>query len=216
MDYALVYAFSLSICIAGISAIVRYKEINKVFHPVLWCIWYACLNEILNFILAEYRINTYENNNIYTLGEAILLTVFFKRSGLFKNDSWFIFIVSCCVISWILDNIIFGVLHDNSVYFRIIYSFFIVLMSITAMNKLLLSGTKHIFTNSFFLLYAAFIVYFTYKILIETFWLYGLGASQTVFSKIYYILDYINLLCNLIYALAVLWMKKKIAFTLSS
>ena len=81
-------------------------------------------------------------------------------------------------------------------------------------NRLILDERSGLIKNSVFLITIGFIVFFTYKILIEIFWVYGLNASRDFRVEVYRIMTYINLAINLIYALAVLWIPKKREYTL--
>ena len=114
---------------------------------------------------------------------------------------------------WLIENFLkkFSLFCD---YFAIYYSFIIVLMSITTVNDLIVRSRSRIFTKANFLLCISFIFYFTYQVLIYSFWIYGVGSSRGFLLNVFSIMVYINLLTNLIYALAVLWMPKKLEFTL--
>lgn len=208
------FIFSFSIFIAGIIALVRFKKINKVYYPFLVCIWLACANELLTLILYKFHSNGNVNNNIYILCEAILITLLFKKLGILKTPkNLYQFIIVLLILCWAAEIFIFGKLSEAVIYFRIIYSFIIVMMSVNYLNVLIGSSKKLYFKNSDFLLCLSFILYFTYKILVQSFWLYGLNSGISFLLKISAIMIYINLIANLIYALAVLWMPSKIEYS---
>lgn len=75
---------------------------------------------------------------------------------------------------------------------------------------------KNILKNSIFLICAGFILYYTYKVFVGLFWLYGLNKSMEFTLNIVIIMIYINFITNLIYALAFLWMPTKHRFSLPS
>ena len=217
MNFTLVIIFNFSIFIAAVIAWVRFGRINKVYYPILYCVWLAALNELLSFILVKNGFHTSVNNNIYVLLEALLIISFFKNLVQQpKQIYWYNAGLIAIIIIWIIENIILNKIVGISIYFRIIYSFVIVLLSISTINRLITTVRKNIFRNSIFLLCLAFTIYYTYKILVEAFWLYGLNSSDFFRLQVYRILNYINLFTNLIYALAILWMPKKVAFTLPS
>jgi hypothetical protein len=56
-------------------------------------------------------------------------------------------------------------------------------------------------------------LYFTFRILIRSFWLYGLRSSNEFLMRTFTIEIFINLICNLIIALAVLWMPRKLEYS---
>jgi hypothetical protein len=204
--------------IAAIIALVRFKKISKEYWPIIFCIWAASLNGILNYLLAINGYHNAVNNNIYVLAEALLFFTFFKNMGIFEKvpRSFKIFMGSM-VLLWLWENGVQGKITYVSSLFRITYSFFIVLMSITVINKLMIldmyrpfeMDSRGILRNPVFLICVGAIVFFTFKVLVEIFWLYGLDHSNAFRMKLYDILIYINLVKNGIYALAVLWILPK-------
>lgn len=210
--------WGFSILIVAIIAIVRFRKISKLYWPFIFCVWIASLNEILSYLLVINGHYTSVNNNIYVLAEALLFFTFFKNMGIFKKIPWsFRIFMGSMVLLWLWENGIQGKITYVSSLFRITYSFFIVLMSITVINKLMIldlnrsfeMGSRGILRNSVFLICVGAIVFFTFKMLVEIFWFYGLDHSSAFRVKLYEIVIYINLVVNGIYALAVLWMLPK-------
>lgn len=209
---------SLSIIIAGIIAAIRFKKIGEAFYPFLILVWLASLNEILSCVLMLLDHGTMVNNNIYVLAEALLFTWLFKKLGLFNSrPSLFIILTVTLSITWIWENFFYGSINHLSSWFRIIYSFLIVLMSISILNELIISDINkpleqtgsYLFKNPVLLICIGSIGYFTFKVLVEVFWLYGLSAGREFRIHVFHILMYVNLTANLIYALAILWVPPK-------
>jgi hypothetical protein len=137
--------------------------------------------------------------------------------GIFKKvPVLFYCILTAFGVAWILENFIFGSITRVGLYFRIIYSFVIVLMSVHAINSVITNSRGALIRNCSFLVSIGFIAYYTYKVIVEAFWIYGISSSLQFQMVIYDILIYINVVVNLIYALAALWMPKRQAFTLPS
>jgi len=210
--------FGFSILIAGTIAIIRHDRINRVIFPFILCVWIGSINEILSYFLWEAGHSTLINNNIYVLAEAILFLIFFKNIGIFEKYLWlFGILITGWIGLWFWENLILGKINFVSSRFRITYSFGIVLMGITGINKLMLLdinkpigiNSSNIFKNPVFLICIGSIVFFTFKLIVEIFWLYGLNASKDFRLDVYDILIYINLIVNLVYALAVLWIPAK-------
>ena len=215
MNYTTIVLFSFSIFIAGIIAIFRFKDINKVYYPFLYCIWLGCINEALSYILVRAHYNSSINNNIYVLAESLFILLFFKNLGLFKNSAiLFYCMLTSYILGWSTENFMTNSINSLNVYFTIFYSFTIVLMSVSTINELISSSSTNILRNPVFLICAGFIIYYTLKVLVHSFWLYGLNSSRNFLLKVYIIMIYVNLLSNLIYALAVLWMPRKREYTL--
>lgn len=217
MNFLTAVIISFSILIAGAIAIFRYRHIHRSYYYFIYFIWAGCFNEIISFFLVINRLPNSINNNIYVLFESLLIIIFFKHLKVLKNKlKLFLSIVISTIILWSFENIIQGKIVSVSPYFRIYYSLIIVLLSITTINNLITTVRKNVLTNSYFLICAGFIIYFTFKILIEAFWFYGLKQSGEFQFLVYNIMAYINLIINLIYALAILWMPRKQIFTMPS
>jgi hypothetical protein len=209
------YFFTFSVVIGGLISIFRFAQIRKEYYPFIYVVWLACLNETVGFILVRTGHYNVINNNIYSLFEGLLYLWFFKRMNIFQRVKiLYLFLGLLFIIIWVADNFVlhrFGTAFNS--YFNIFCSFVLVLMAITMVNNIIVKE-KEVLMNPAFLICAAIVIFFTYMILVEAFWLYGLTASESFSAKVFAILSWINLLCNLIFALAILWMQKKQPFTL--
>lgn len=209
---------SLSIFVPGIIALLRFKKIDPFFRTFIYCIWISCVNEITGIFLWTKGYSVAVNNNIYVLAQAVLLTAFFKNAGIFDNyRRYFYLLISGLLLFWLWENILTGKLYGVSSWFRIVYSFILVLMAVTCLSKLAIGNLRdypetyplHFLKKPVFLICIGLILFFTCKLIVEIFWLYGLGASESFRVGIYSILIYINLTVNIIYAIAILWMLPK-------
>jgi hypothetical protein len=211
MSYQWLVIFSCSIFIAAIISWVRFKRIAPAFYPFIICIWLGSLNELVSVFFENLDWPTAPNNNIYVLLEALLLTVQLSRWRPFKGLSLLLVVL---VLAWLADTLVFGSFFRISSYFRVLYSAIIVLLAIRVNNYLILTERGRLLKHPVFLSCLGLILFFTYKILVEAFWLYGLNASSGFRENVYAIMIWINLFANLIYALAVLWMPAKQRFTI--
>jgi len=207
--------FSLSILIAGIIALFRFAQIRDIYHPFIYLVWVACINELLTVYLVVLKHQfSIINYTIYSLFEALLLLWFFKGLGSFKSKRGiFYFLIILFVGVWIVESFFANRFTNFTYYFDILYAFCLVLLSIRTVNDLLFTE-KELLKNPTFLICVGIILYFTYQIIEKMFSLYGLKESKMFKQNIQSILMIVNLLSNLIYALAVLWMRKRQAFTL--
>lgn len=210
MNYTQVVIFSLSICIGTVIGWLRFKKTWPVFFPFLICISVASLNEVISFLMTRNGFYTAVNNNIYVLLEALLITWQFSKWGLFSQYRSVRHLIAIVfIITWLLENFFIGDITAINFYFRILYSFIIVLMSIHIYSGLILTYRANLLKSPVFLICTGFIVYFTYKILVEAFWIYGLNAGRQFRINVYLLLTWINLFVNLLYAAALLWIPGK-------
>lgn len=216
MNFYLSALLGATILIAGIIGGVRFNRVHHTFYPLLYFFWLASFNELLSFCLATRGVATTVNGNIYVLVESMLIAWYFKRLGIFKKvPALYHCILTAYSVLWILETLIFNTIHEMSIYYRIFYSFLIVLMSIHTINGYITNSRGTLLKNSSFLVCIGFITFYTYKVIIEAFFLYGLSSVRFQIV-VFDILVYINVVVNFIYALAALWMPKRQAFTLPS
>jgi len=202
--------FSYSIGIAAVITIFKRKGFDKKFKPFFLFIWMGLLAEIVTTFFIYNGFSNAVVTNIYVLFEAFLITWQFKKWGLFnKANKWLFTFLLIFLSVWVIENFIISNIMKFSSYFRIVYSFALVLMSISMINRIIITERKSLIRNPVFIICLAFIIYFTYKVLLEIFWLYGLNSSREFRVEVYNIFKYINLFANLIYALAILWIPRK-------
>ncbi len=209
------YIFNFSIIIGAIIGCIRWNRIHPAYHPFLFLIWTGTINEIISTSLVLSGYYNIVPFNIYNLVESLLATWLFFRWHLFdgKPKLYHVLLLTFSV-AWLLDIIfISGFTHFNS-YFRIFYSFVLILMSINMINRMLFKERVNFLRNPIFLICSGFIIFYTLTVLTEAFYVYGLKLSLAFQANITYILMSTNLFCNLIYALAILWMPRRQAFSL--
>jgi hypothetical protein len=208
MNSLLVSLISYSNIIAGIICIYRFKKLQSTYYPFVTLVFLGITNEIVSSIFISQKLHTIVNNNIYVLVEASLISWFFRSMGLYKKHHAFLLIIIVLNSFWLSEIFLKGI-HHQLVYFRVFYSFIVVLQSISMINLLLLTENQTSLKNPTLLICISFIAYFTLNTLVNTFWLYGLGKSEEFLLKIHIIMMYTNLFTNLMLALAVLWIPKK-------
>lgn len=210
MQLTLPEILSLAIIFPAVISVVRVRTTDSAYLPFFILLWVGCINELLSIGLMHYGNQTAINNNIYVLLEALLILSFFRTSKIsLQKYVVFFLLISSCVVFWMIENFFISTIKHISSYFRIYYSFIVVILSINAINYLLFSERNSLLKLPSFLVSACFVIFFTYKILIEAFWLKGLNNSTPFRDNVYTILVYLNLFVNLVFALVALWIPKK-------
>ncbi|HYM94353.1 MAG TPA: hypothetical protein VET23_09465 [Chitinophagaceae bacterium] len=210
MYFELNALFSLSISIGAIIGLVKARKADPAYFPFLWLLWAGLLNEIVSILILKSGFSNAINYNIYSLAEAILITWQFKMWRLFERHQTFYKIVQALFVTgWTIENIMLRGMGSFNSYFTIGHSMIIVLMSIHLITRVIFSEPTLLWRNPVFLICIGMIVYFTYAILVEVFWLYGLNGSREFRINVYEILACINLFTNLLFALAAIWIPMK-------
>jgi len=210
-NYWLRIVFNYSIIIAAIIAIFRFKTIMADYYPFIFFIWLGLFNEILSLLLIyNYQSNTV-NSNIYVLMEyLVLLWQFYKWSdGSSKRYYW---LAAFGITVWITDNFILNTISDNNSIFRVFYSFIIIFFSIDKVNNLLIFEYGNLLKHPMFITCITFIFYYGFKAFVESFNMVHLGLNPVILKDLWIILYFVNGTANLLYAIAVLCIPKKIKF----
>lgn len=214
MNYLVIEILSYSIVISAFIGLVKWKHIQERNYFFILFLWVGLLNELISTISIQLFKTNAVCSNIYIFISTLLLILQFKKWGLFSKYRFlYIFIIAITSSVWLWENFMYSSIFFFASISRIINGFFIVLMSIHFLNGLLNQEHETIAKNPIFLICISFIVFFTLKILVEIFWMYGLDASKNFRQSIYRIVTYVNLLVNILYAIALLWMPKKRKFT---
>ena len=214
MNYAFIEYASYSIGIASFIGLVRFRKIDQAYYPFIILLWVGSLNELVNTLVINAGYSNAINSNLYILFESMLILWFFKRQHLFQQQPKLVWIfVTLYAAAWLTELSLFSIRHFIS-YFTILYSFITVLMSISMINRLLMSERKLVIKHPLFIICVGFILFFTVAVLVETFWAYGLGSSKQFGMQVYRIQSYTNLITNFIFVFAVLWIPRKQVYTL--
>ncbi|MCW3074636.1 MAG: hypothetical protein JWP69_1705 [Flaviaesturariibacter sp.] len=217
MSFFLNALFSLSVGIGAIVGWARFKKTGPAFLPFLILATLGFLHEVLSIWLMKAGYSNTVSYNLFCLAEALLINWQFQRWNLFAKRPRTYFVLQSIILSgWVAEQVIYDPLLRFNSYFIIGYSFLIVLMSITLINRLIFREARSLLHNSRFLICMGLIIFFIYGVLVEAFYLFGLTQSQSFRIGIYEILSYINLFTNLIYALAFLWIPMKPRYIMQS
>jgi hypothetical protein len=207
--FMFISAFTISIPL--VVAFLRFKYIPGHLHPFISFIILCAVNEFSISALILFRYSpAHLNYNIYFLIEAFILTYQFKIWGAFKKRAK-LFPLFLCLFSviWILESTITKVHLSLNSYFVIFYSFCMVLLSIKTISNYLLASEDSVLFNPVFIICGAFIIFFIFSIISETFSAYSLKTSNAFKWYMLDILNTANVFCNLLYAFALINISKK-------
>lgn len=221
MSIVLRYILSLSIIFAVIIGIVRYRKIDRSYYPF---IYYVCLAVVIettylilmsNGMIDPIRVML----NIYTFFEFGLLAWLFHSWGLFnRNRVFFLSLMAGFFIAWLIGTVITSPIDKlPNLYFRILYSFALVLFAVSTFNKMVVNHRGKIFENAQFWICLGIIIFFTFFLLDNAtkISLLKQNVSRGFRSNLQDLIMWTNVLVNLLYAVAVLWIPRKKNFMTS-
>lgn len=205
--------FILSSASILVPLFVGFYHIHKLsdrYLPFFYFLLFFSLNEIITITLLTYFPGTLLYNcDLYYLLEPLLIFGIFQRWGLFKEKKGvFIILYSFLIICWCLE-LYYSDFATFLPFFNMIYGFVIVIISISMINKILSEDLSDLIENPVFVISCIFLIFFIYNIVHSAFWLPGLQQDYNFKWKVYTVLNFINLVCNLGYTLAILQITKR-------
>jgi hypothetical protein len=218
MNDTIRFILSLSISFAVLIGIVRFRKIDAAYYPFIYNITAALVVEIVTRIfMVNGQPEAFEVAlNIYSFLDFYLYLWLFHNWGLFnKNKSVFIALSLTFFLVWLTNNaLVTGFIRPNF-YFFILYSFALIFFSVTAFNKAVVNERISIFRNAKFWICLGIIIFYSFFVV-------ACATSLTLFREdvslefrrgLQAINVYSNLLVNLLYAVAVIWVPRKKNFT---
>lgn len=208
------FLLSEIIIVPVILGIIKYRQMEKSYRPFILLLLAAVVTELVNYtIFVRNGIPNAPAIKIYSLVECILILFLFHGWRFLKeNDKLFYLIIFLFFGGWFIESILFAGIKDFSPYFRIFYSFIVVLLSVNQINYTLMVTTeKNLLRNSKFLICIAFVIFFIYQILYEAAYFVSdySEKNNSLTSNIISYFGYINLLVNLIFIPAVYFIPKQ-------
>lgn len=215
MSFTLNAIFSLSIGFSVLIGWIRFRKTDPAFLPFLILVSIAFINEVTGIVLALNHYSNIISFNSFQLIESILLTWQFLKWGFFeRHQRRYYALQSFFIVSWVIESVWLSTEFIS--YFIIVHAFIMVMMSIHTLNGVAMKESTGLFRHPVSLICMGLVIYFTYAILVETFWIVGVNDQKVFRLKIYEVLSYINLITNLVFAFAFLWVPMRPRYIMQS
>jgi hypothetical protein len=204
------FYLSLSVLVPALLGLTRYRNVETSYRIFIIFLWMGFLAEIANRILIGSIMNNAVSWNIYNCLEFIILMLLFREWKLWKSkEQYFYPFLILSILMWVIEVLIIGGIRQFSPYFAIFYCFVIVMAAITHLNKLITTEKKDILKSPQFIICIGLTIFFTYRIFVEVSLMPVFSISKDFFHHVFDIQVYVNLLVNLIYAIAILCLPRK-------
>jgi hypothetical protein len=195
------------------AALLRIARINRIFLPFLLLIFCGAANEGLSILLMKEGYTNELSINIYCLVESLLVLWLFWRLRLFTSKKQYFSITLIFVLVWVADVFFISGINRFCSYFIMVTSFVNTLLSITLINTVIIYERRNFLRNPAFIISVCFIIYFATSFLVECFLKNSNGQDEIFLSRMQQIFDASNLLTNLLYTLAIVWMPTRLRYT---
>ena len=208
MDKA--FLFSMSVLIPAIIGLIRLRNVDESYRIFVIFLWLGFFAEIANRLLIVSIKTNAPSWNIYNVLEFITLMTLFRKWQIWKGreQGYLPFLIFSLLI-WIVDVFILGSIYQFNSYFGIYYCFVTVMLAITNLNRQITSEKGDIMRSPQFIICMGITIFFTYRIFVEVSLMPVFSISGDFFHRVFDIQVYVNLLVNLIYAIAILCLPRK-------
>ncbi len=210
MNSTVQFCLSLTIAIAAIIGVIRYRKMDQSYYPMVYSAILATLFEIALEYLQHHARIYMTLFFLYPLVDFLLFAWLFHNWGLFnRNKKLFRIILVVFFVAWAITtylSVIAEPIHPNY-FFIFFYSAALILFSVNTFNRFVVQERVNIFKNPKFWICIGVIIFYTLFILTTLPLLPGFGDTFT--KKFQDMRFYVNALVNLIYAIAVLWIPRK-------
>lgn len=214
MENVFHFILSESILIAFIIGIARFRIMDPAYYPFVYYTSAVVLMELLaafypNTSFAHWHMPTL---HIYSYVEFALFAWLFHNWGLFnRNNIVFASILVIFFIFWVIASFFIHGFKAPNFYFLILHSFALIFFSVSTFNKLVVHERGNIFRNAKFLICIGIIIFYTFFVLfcVTSLSVFSQNVSNPFKQHLQEINVYTNLLVNILYALAMLWIPRK-------
>ncbi|PWT96030.1 MAG: hypothetical protein C5B52_16575 [Bacteroidetes bacterium] len=208
MDKA--FLFSLSVLIPAVIGLIRFRHVDDSYRIFIVFLWLGFIAEIANRLLIVTMKTNAPSWNIYNVLEFLILMTLFRKWQVWKGrERWYLPFLIFSLLIWIADVFIFGNIKQFNSYFGIYYCFIIVMFAITNLNKQITTEKGDIIRSPQFIICIGLTIFFTYRLFVEVSLMPVFSISRDFFQRVFDIQVYVNLLVNLIYAIAILCLPRK-------
>lgn len=213
-DFKIVAASSLSIIFPAAIGLIRWNKIHYSYKPFVVMMLAFLLSEVISITLIYFNRGNAMNVNIMSLAEGLLWIWQFKKWKAFRNTSGYNLVMSFVIVGWIWENVVYARIFTFSSAYAIALSFALVLLSINQVNKQIVEERARLITNAKFLICAGNIIFCTYRIIVECFYLLDMNNTGKFLANVFSILVVVNVFVNLLFAFATLWIPRRQKFSL--
>ena len=175
----------------------------------------GALNEPISYLFIKLLHSNAIPNNLYALAEWLLIAWQFQIWGLLRGKLtiYYVFVLLISLI-WVTEDLVLLEITIYPPYFQVFYCFIVVLFSVNKINFMITHDNRRLYGNPIFLICIGFIVFFIYRIIYEWAYQTSIEGGNDTTNLIIMLFSYVNLLTNIIFAIALLRIPRPQKFTL--
>lgn len=201
----IIYFIALGLSIAmAVLASFKFMYILDSYRPFALYLIVSGMFDLIGFIASVAYSNNLLVSNIFILIDPLFWLVIFYNWEMFSKNRrlYFVLLAVGFVLTWFINIILLGTLFSPMSYYRILYSFVIALLAINTLNYQIVHDKLNPLRSPRFLAGAGALIFFTHKVLLETFFLLKSNFSLEV-------MIIINFISKIIFLAALIWIPDK-------
>jgi len=211
--YYTALALGYSVAIPAVIGLVRLRITEPAYRPFIFIMWLGLINHTVSIVANRMIGSNAINSNIYVLFEALLyLVLFYNWRVVGRSQKPYLVTAVLLAFLWTADNFLFHSITVTNSFYRIVCSLVLLFFAITKLTGLIVSSSKRLLRDARFLICTGIIIYFSFKATMEVFFLTGVRVSASFQIKIFFIMIFVNLFVNLIFAVAAVCIPRKQPF----
>lgn len=214
MPYVLSVIMAFSIMMPAFAGLYRYQYLQPDDRLFVLILWLGVLNELASLASVYTTGTNAVTFNCYILAENLLLVLMFYHWDIRASRSKAFITGSTLLIVWLLDNVYNGNIQNFYGVFGLYCSLVMMYYCIRHISRCIVFDNNSLLLNGRCLICIGLLVYFSIKIISDTFFITQLGISSQLEAQIISIVSIMNVIANLIYLYAILCLKQKAGFTL--
>ncbi|RYE17733.1 MAG: hypothetical protein EOP51_23345 [Sphingobacteriales bacterium] len=206
-DFIIVSAYSLAP--AALAGVVRFYRTDAVFNPFIYLLWLGIANEIYSSVVINRGDSNAFNNNIYVLGEALLLLWQFYKWEVLKRHRWIYVLPGVAVLAgWGLDNVWPGDIHVPEKLSRMYICAMVLVLAIVKLVQLPKEVKGKHYRIACTIACAGLVLYNAMNVYLE-FLFHAFGTAPWR-GHLFWWGGWANIIANFLFFIAVLWIPRKV------
>ncbi|MEO8583876.1 MAG: hypothetical protein ABI415_08765 [Flavitalea sp.] len=203
MNYQFIDILDYGVLAAVVIGLVRFRKILRAYRPFVFIVAGALVSEFISSRVIAAGYSNAIPANCWSLAECLLYLWQFKRWDAFaRKPPLYLVLVTAATTYWITEKIIFGKITTFQSGFAITYSFCLVFLAINQLNSLIIMERTILMRNAKFVICTGIILFFTYQIMVDSFYVFRLDNSEEFMGKVFKILVIVNLIVNILFGYA--------------
>ncbi|RYF91428.1 MAG: hypothetical protein EOO03_01375 [Chitinophagaceae bacterium] len=203
------FLFSSTLLAAAVAGGIKVRSMDSRYRWIVVYLIAGVVNEVIGFFCGWWFRTNVVNNNFFMLAELLILNFqFMAWNQDDRKKQWYLLPVIFFSGLFLVTSLLQGV-KQPLVYFNFLYCFYLALCATTWLARLMATDDRPFYKNARAIICSCMMIYFSYRIIVEAFWLYGLNISAAFRIEVQAIIRWINLFINFLYLYALKWIPKK-------